>query len=631
MIVWLNTKNRAVFILLSLAFILRFFNFWDWSLTNDELSAMMRTDYNSIATLFNEGIWVDGHPALTQVFLFYWRKLFGTSVFWWRLPFVIFSCIGVVYFYLFAKKILNKNAAIVALAFISVSQLFILYSQIARPYSLGFFFTMVFSYYWYVFIKEKQTWKYLFIVALIGALGAITHYFSSLSILLLTLSGFFIISKMYFKRYVFMSFLMFLFYAPHLPITFNHITIGGVEWLAAPKADFIFDFFKYVFNDSIIFTAIGFSSILVGLLLNRKLNILKSIGLASIFILVYGIAYFYSVSQSPVLQFSVLIFSFPFFLLFLSSFFHENSNKKATYIFCSVVVLLGVFSLVFGTSFYGTKKFSDFKSVVQKSLTIKTSYGEKQLLSFSNSNNPEYLDYYFKQFNDTMNFSISSFYSLESIAAARDSVEKSNKEFVLTSFANAPIPAEVHELIKLKYPVIVEKHRFFNSEAKLYGRGANNRKKIVHTSFLDYSFNSKWNVATDFLEDSIFSSKAPSYKMLSEHEYVLNFKDTIKNLFQGKNNFLTIKAQIKAGSTQNFLLVCSVDRDGENISWRGTNVSPFLKENEWAQFLTVFQKTEEIQANDIVSIYFWNPEKSSAYIDEFEITNFEDSDYNYYE
>lgn len=616
-------------ILLIIAFTLRFYAYWDWSLTNDELSAMLRTNYDSITALFKKGIWVDGHPALTQVFLYLWKKLAGNSVFLWRLPFVILSCLGTIYFYLFARKILHKNAALIALSILCTSQLFILYSQIARPYSIGFFFTMAFVYYWYDFISNPKLNRAFWFAIIYGVLGALSHYFASLCVLLIVLTSVFFIKKKAWSLYGLSILIMLVLYAPHLPITLNHLSIGGIAWLPTPQPDYIFLFLSYVFNESLLFKLIILSSIPIAVIVKLQVQFKKTIGLLSLFLVNYTIAHLYSIYKSPVIQHSVFIFSFPFFILFLTSFFHKNTSRKIIYPYCAIILIVGLFSLTYNANFYEGKPFANFKAVVEDALHAKYKYGEESMLILSNSNAPEYFDYYFEQHQDSLNYDIEQFSEWSDIVKARDLIEASSKEYILTGFANKPIPSEVHEYIKLKYPEIALKHRYFNSESIVYRKGKTGRKSIFSTNFLDFTTNNKWRVNSTYLIDSILNAKQV-YSMTGEQEYLLTYRDTVKNLFKNNNASLTIKAKIKGLDHPNFQLVISVEREGENIQWRGTPAQAYLKKNEWAQFLTVFHKLERVKSEDLISIYFWNNNKQSALISDMEIINFEDSDYNYY-
>ena len=146
--------TAAIFILIGA--VLRFYGFSDWSLSNDELSALLRTNFSSFSELVNQGIWVDGHPALIQIFEFYWVQLFGNKVFYLRLPFVLMSIGACIYFYRLLAIWLNKNAALVGLALFVPNYLFVLYSQIARPYIAGLFFVLAFSFYFIRYLKSSD-------------------------------------------------------------------------------------------------------------------------------------------------------------------------------------------------------------------------------------------------------------------------------------------------------------------------------------------------------------------------------------------------------------------------------------------------------------------------------------------
>jgi hypothetical protein len=65
------------------------FGIWDFSFTNDELSAVGRLRFDTFSELIEKGINVDGHPAGVQVFLWLWIKVFGISEISLRAPFIL--------------------------------------------------------------------------------------------------------------------------------------------------------------------------------------------------------------------------------------------------------------------------------------------------------------------------------------------------------------------------------------------------------------------------------------------------------------------------------------------------------------------------------------------------------------
>jgi len=76
-----TTDQIILLIILLLAALLRFYNYAGWSLSNDELSALSRLQFDSFGEMIRQGVMLgDFHPAGVQVFLWFWVKVFGNSV-----------------------------------------------------------------------------------------------------------------------------------------------------------------------------------------------------------------------------------------------------------------------------------------------------------------------------------------------------------------------------------------------------------------------------------------------------------------------------------------------------------------------------------------------------------------------
>src|ERR1017187_6805898 len=104
-----NTEALALLIILITGGILRFYNYADWSLSNDELSALTRLNFHSFHEMIEKGARIDGHPVGVQIFLFYWIKLFGDSVASVRLPFVLAGILSILFAYLITERWFNRT------------------------------------------------------------------------------------------------------------------------------------------------------------------------------------------------------------------------------------------------------------------------------------------------------------------------------------------------------------------------------------------------------------------------------------------------------------------------------------------------------------------------------------------
>ena len=91
-----TATNVVLAVILLVGGYLRLSGLSDVSLTNDELSALNRTNYESYATMLSEGVAeIDYHPAGVQSFEYFWVKLFGESTFALRLPFAVFGILSI--------------------------------------------------------------------------------------------------------------------------------------------------------------------------------------------------------------------------------------------------------------------------------------------------------------------------------------------------------------------------------------------------------------------------------------------------------------------------------------------------------------------------------------------------------
>lgn len=130
-------KQGTIIIVLTVGTVLRFYGFPHIPFTYDELSAWGRTDFTSFRELIDHGVRGDGHPALIQVFLFYWRKLFGDSEASFKFPFLLMGIASIYLSYLLGKKWFSETTGLLSAAFVSVLQYTVMYSQIARRTSVA--------------------------------------------------------------------------------------------------------------------------------------------------------------------------------------------------------------------------------------------------------------------------------------------------------------------------------------------------------------------------------------------------------------------------------------------------------------------------------------------------------------
>src|ERR1051326_2993963 len=379
-------KKYSEYIVLSLilllAAFLRFHHYADWSLNNDELSAITRLRAGSFHELITNGVRPDFHPGGVQVFLYYWTKIFGNDVWAVRLPFVLCGILSVLYLYLLTKKWFNVSTAQISALMLAGLTYPILYSQLARPYSPGLLFVLMMAYHWHALLFENGSKRgHAIAYALSMVLCMYTHYFCFVFAIIVGATGFFFIRKETLKYYSGAALASVLLFLPHLSITLEQFSRGGIgSWLGKPGSDFFRNYLSYAFDDSaklIIF--ISGISILSALYYAREIHFSKwrIISLAWFFLpFIFG--YYYSVYRNPILQYSVLLFSFPFLLVFLNSFYSKLSLRASV----PVLVIVACAMLWSGfkeQKFYSQKPFGVFKELCEKKEEWDRKYGENNV------------------------------------------------------------------------------------------------------------------------------------------------------------------------------------------------------------------------------------------------------------
>lgn len=355
--------NIILLIIIVVSAVLRLWDLGSVPFMHDEFSALQRTGFDNLHDLIREGVMLgDSHPAGVQVLLYFMVKLFGWNAFWLKLPFALMGIASVYLTYIVARQWFGKNVGLVSAAFVSVSELFLFYSQLARPYSPGLFCILLFVYFWnrILFDRRVITLWTCFGFALSAFLSAEMQMFSMAEAGLIAVTGLFFLKNIDRQRrkcYIWSCVVAVLLYLPSLPIFYYQLfvygSIGG--WLGAPKPTFFTDFLQYSLNYSKMFI---FSMMIVALLpvimgqLRRDRKVAVRICCLIWFIVPLALAWVYSLLKEPILQYSTLIFSFPFLVILVFSLFNEHVSKKLTAVVTGWILFMGVTSLIIDRQYF---------------------------------------------------------------------------------------------------------------------------------------------------------------------------------------------------------------------------------------------------------------------------------------
>jgi hypothetical protein len=385
-----NCKEyTGIILLLLLGIAFRLIPLGQYQFSHDELSALSRTVYGSFSDEMTYGVQLgDTHPALIQVFLFYWVKLFGYSEIAIKLPFLLCGIAAIALIYRFGHRFFSYKTGLSAAAIVSMSFIFLLYSSYARMYITGLLFCLLLLYaaYSIAFGPEAKRKHYLLLM-LSCALAAYNHHMSCLFAASVAALALFYVPKERRRRYLLACLGAVLLYLPHLPVTLYQFSIGGIGassggWLTPPRNTEVWYFVKALFGCGLSGKLI-FAALLV-LMVASVLKLVpiskKQVFLFWIFLGNYLVIHLYSVFKNPILQYSVLLFCGLCLILFLCS-FTEFLKPKQLYGFAATIVLLLGFQTVIKKQIFSRVHVQEFESQVQTTLDFQKRYGKEQVSS----------------------------------------------------------------------------------------------------------------------------------------------------------------------------------------------------------------------------------------------------------
>lgn len=626
----LSLRHWILLAILILAAALRFYNYAEVSLSNDELSALNRLRFDSYGEVLNKGIKPDGHPAGVQLFLYTWTNIFGNSEASVRFPFVILGILSVLLSYLIASRWFGVSAGLMSAVAISCLEFPLLYSQIARPYMSGMFLSLLLVWFWTLLLfgdregsllKDKiPNWLKILGLSLSAAACMYNHYFSLLFAGVVLVSGILFIENENYKRYFLALVLTLVFFAPHIPLSIYQFTnvgdIGG--WLPAPTPEWIPQHLFFISNNSVFVVLLVFMFISLSIARNFKNFQISSFHILAIFWFVtpFAIGYVFSIAKAPLLQNSVLLFSFPFLIFFCFSFFPRELGKF------TIVALVGLggvlcYSTVVGNKYYSTNHMGDMNQLALKPIEWANTYGEENITFTTNAHAAFYVDYYTEKYQHPIDFKLYKLDKDTSLRHLEQVVRESRADYFATGWSTKYQPPEAEQIIMDKFPFLIHDEKFNNTEVYLYAKQplettvVETPLKKAQTDFENWD--DEWQINQEHLTE-LDSSSGKVYHLSSEVEYgptlVLKVKD-----FPGAKK-LKIRMKVKAETIKEQKIVVDVSHNGEGYQWTSFEFNYFLYPNEWGYVYTTVGLPEFKSMDDEIKIYPWNPGRGDAYIAE---------------
>jgi len=630
-----NTLSIDQFLLLLcllVGIVLRVGNPLDLSFINDELSTWSKVSYDSVAAVIENIKQVDSHPVGMYVFVYYWTLIFGTSEWAIKLPFLLMSIASLYLVYRVASIWFSRTVGLFVLAYFSTLQFPIWWSHIARQYQSGLFCTLVMTYCWTELLLEKRTEKRYWVgFVLMGAAAMYNHYFSLIFAGILGLWGFTWMRKEMAFKYILAGVSMVVLFLPHLSITsYQLLNADGHLWYNIPTPSFFREHLQYIFHYS--YWCLGLAVLLLlGSILIYGRETLKQhtkarIGSLFLFLTPIVFGYLYSVYKSPILRTSHLLFSVPYFLFFLCSFFPKELSSRVKVVLVLLILCVNTVTLIVTRKHYQTVHTHPYEHFIQETKTFLATHDKKNV-SIVLGENPAYLQYY-KEAYQTDFKHIESFKPAISFLEFREILENSVTLYLIVG----SIPEAHLQMARHYYPYLYKKSYGINYEYYILSKEKQAGKS---TWDLDY----KSDMGFDELEQKgweIDASKVKKDSITKDYYYEQagewgpTFEVNVKEITPRKNEFLDVAVDVRVADSilvqaQGTLVVELRNEQDSLLVWRGVNaVAQTTLKSGWQRLYLSLRFAHEPIYDNVkklkIKAFYWNREKQATHLDRFSIT-----------
>jgi hypothetical protein len=621
-----SSNHLVLIFILVTGTVLRMWHLAEIPLTHDEFSVVFRTGYDSFTDLIEQGVKVDVHPAGVQVFVNYWVAIFGDAAATVKLPFIIFGILSILMVYRLGKEWFNPAVGLITATFVACLEYTVMYSQIARPYMSGLFFSLLMVYGWqrYLFNPGRSPVAWLILYVLASAICAYNHYFSLLFAAIVGVTGLFFVTRRRILSYILAGAGIFALYTPHLPIFLHQFQEKGVEgWLAKPDNDFIIEYVGYIFHFSPWVYGMVAIIVITGILMHKGPGLLKNkffwISLAW-FGLPILIGFFYSRYVNAVLQYSGLIFTFPFFLFLV--FGHlPDFNKQVKYMAVPLISAVLCLTLIFGRQYYSLFYNNRFKHLILDTEQTINRYGDDHCLVVMDSHK-KISDYYYDALDiwyDHVDYD--DFSSRKDFIDMVANSEKSYLSLAVDSQTDFALPGIVLEY----FPNMILKKDYYAGNYYLFSRKMPPAGGyLLFTSGNAFSGTATgWpSIADTLMLDLSTLSGAPAYRMSGSQEFSPTFSYPIQELVNRNNDMIDVSVNIRnLDSLNQSLLVLGISGKRGLVKWTASHFQDYDPgSGDWYTVHHSFRTTSNLlRRKFVVNVYIWNRERNHFLCDDFEV------------
>jgi MFS family permease len=616
-------------------FALRLIGLGSESMTADELYALICTrQSNSLHELIYNWVAHDGHPPFSYILEYIWQRWFGTTEGALRFPFAVMGTAAIWWTGRIGARWFSSGAGLAAACGLAFLQLPLMYSQLTRPYACGLFFVSFLTWCWTRWLFDERSnrlWLFGFVV---GAAGAVySHYFSFLVAVIVGIAGLFF-SRGRRWSYLLAGLAIVVLFLPYLSICIGQLQIGGIGsgsggWLAAPQPSFFAEHICAIFNRSkglLIVFGIGFA---LSVVLHRKSPGKFHVLAMVFFLLPLLIGYGYSVWRNPVLQHSVLLFSLPFFLLFVFAWMPSLEKRLITWFL--PVLFFGLFAgyVTLWKPYHLTDHFGRLKEIAEMHRAIEKRYGSSSVTAAFNVDFPYYLGYYWGKQNTASQILFTKNDGEEGLVDFRRQLNAAKGNYFVYGWSTCYSPPEMLSVIHEKYPVLVRCSRWFNSACYVFSKDPAAKEipneQLYLSQLLFKQPLPNWSDADTAQLDYDSLSRQTYFQFDSSSIYSPGWSGKLGQLIQSPDQRISVRAKLNLpDSNATIILVVDVKRKDKSLYWYGrSSKTQYIPEQTgtWQTIYFGLYLPEDLRLSDDVVIYAYSENKYPARLAELEVSS----------
>ena len=292
----------------------------------------------------------ENNPPFHFIFLHFWIKIFGSSLFSIRLPSVIASALTACVLFLIGKNIHSKSLGFFSAIAYSFSSFVILHSHESRVYAIFVLFHCLSL---LIILRKKTEFKHLFTFCLCNGILLYSHFLSwiSLAIQSALILYVFIGNWQKIKAFTFAIIASIILYTPYLPLFLKRLNdSGNGTWVETPNAGKIYEIIR-VFSNQPVVAVVVLLGVLTSLILLFNHRKRKQATVTSILFIAPYLGMFLISQKLAMFTDRYLLFCLPF--LYLTSIFgliEIIKSEKFRFILPSILIVLLIATVDFKPS-----------------------------------------------------------------------------------------------------------------------------------------------------------------------------------------------------------------------------------------------------------------------------------------